>query len=175
MTRRWIFWLPLLLGVLLLGLFYLGLKKPTDHVIVSRMIGQQLPVFTAPPALPGQPGASTADYKTGQPRLLNVFASWCLPCVAEIPVLLRIKAMGVPVDGIAVHDTTPALQAFLAKNGNPYERIGHDHNSKLQVALGSSGVPETFVIGGDGKVLYQHIGVVAEDDIPKLLGMMGQR
>ncbi len=172
MKRKWLLWLPFALGLVLLGLFYFGLRKPQDHVIVSRMVGKPLPEFAIPPALPTQPGAATADFRDGKPRLLNVFASWCLPCVAEVPVLLRLKAMGVEVAGVAVHDTTPAIEAFLAKHGNPYARIGRDDASRVQVALGSSGVPETFVIGGDGTILHQHIGVVSDADIPRLLGLL---
>ncbi len=175
MKRKWLLWLPFALGLVLLGLFYVGLKKPEDHIIVSRMVGKPLPLFTAPAALPGQPGAATADYRMGKPRLLNIFASWCVPCVAEVPVLLRLKAMGVEVDGIAVHDTTEALQSFLARNGNPYTRIGRDDQSRIQLMLGSSGVPETFVIDGRGMIVHQHIGVVSEADIPKLLGLLGQQ
>jgi cytochrome c biogenesis protein CcmG, thiol:disulfide interchange protein DsbE len=90
-------------------------------------------------------------------------------------VLLRLKAMGVEVDGIAVHDTPEALQAFLAKNGNPYSRIGSDDQSRIQLMLGSSGVPETFVVDGKGMIVHQHIGVVSERDIPQLLGLLGQQ
>ena len=175
MRRRWLLWLPFALGLVLLGLFYMGLKKPADHVIVSRMVGKPLPEFATPPAMPGQPGAATADYRQGQPRLLNIFASWCVPCVVEIPVLMRLKAMGVEVDGIAVHDTPAALQVFLAKNGNPYSRIGSDDQSRIQLMLGSSGVPETFVIDGKGVMVHQHIGVVSERDIPQLLSLLGKQ
>ena len=175
MKRKWLLWLPFALVLVLFGLFYLGLKKPTDHVIVSHMVGKPLPEFATPPALPGQPGAATADYRGGKPRLLNIFASWCVPCVVERPVLMRLKAMGVVVDGIAVHDTCEALQAFLAKNGNPYSRIGSDDASRVQVALGSAGVPETFVIDGNGVIIHQHIGVVSERDIPQLLGLLGKQ
>ena len=174
MTRRLILWLPLALIAVLFAVFYLGLRNPEDHVIVSQVVGQPTPQFSAAPALPGQPGIATADLHDGKPRLLNVFASWCVPCVAEIPMLMRLKALGVEVDGVAVHDTTPALTKFLADNGNPYTRIGMDDAGKVQIAFGSSGVPETFVIDGKGKVIHQHIGAVMEQDIPQLLALLEQ-
>jgi cytochrome c biogenesis protein CcmG, thiol:disulfide interchange protein DsbE len=174
MKRPLLLWLPLALGLILLGLLFHGLRNPEDHTIVSQMVGKPLPEFNTPPALPGQPGAATADYRQGKPRLINVFASWCVPCIVEIPVLMRLKAMGVQVDGIAVHDTPEALQKFLSKHGNPYSRIGRDDLSRLQMALGSAGVPETFVIDGKGVIVYQHIGVVAERDIPLILSKLGQ-
>jgi len=172
MKRKWIVWLPFALGIALFAAFYLGLRNPTDHVIASRMVGQPLPEFAAGPAMPGQPGAATGDFRDGKPRLLNIFASWCVPCVQEIPMLLRLKAMGAEINGIAVHDTTPALDKFLAENGNPYTRIGLDEAGRAQIAFGSAGVPETFVVDGRGVIIHQHIGVVEEADIPKLLAML---
>ena len=175
MKRGLILWLPLALVLALFAVFWVGLHKQENHDIASQMVGKPLPEFAVPAALPGQPGASAADFRDGKPRLLNVFASWCIPCVAEVPVLMRLKGMGVEVVGIAVHDTAPALDQFLARNGNPYARIGNDDQSRIQLALGSSGVPETFVIDGQGRIVKQHIGVVGEDDVPALLALLGQK
>ncbi len=172
MNRKLLLWLPFALGLGLLALFYAGLRNPADHVIASKLVGQPLPEFAAGPAIPGQPGAATADYRDGKPRLLNVFASWCVPCVQEIPMLLRLQAQGAQVDGIAVHDTSADLARFLAENGNPYTRIGLDEGGRAQMALGSAGVPETFVVDGRGVIVYQHIGVVTEEDMPRLLALL---
>lgn len=172
MNRKLLLWLPFGLCVILFGVFFLGLKNPDDHVIASQMVGKPLPEFSAGPAIPGQPGAASSDFKDGKPRLLNIFASWCVPCVQEIPMLIRLKAAGAEIDSIAVHDTTPDLTKFLSQNGNPYTRIGLDEGGKAQIAFGSAGVPETFVVDGKGTILYQHIGVVTEEDMPKLLVML---
>ncbi len=175
MTRKLLLWLPFALGFMLFGVFYLGLRKPDDHVIASQIVGQKLPEFSAGPAVPGQPGLASTDFRDGKPRLLNVFASWCVPCVQEAPMLMRLKDMGVEVDGIAVHDTQADLAKFLADNGNPYARIGLDEAGRAQLAFGSSGVPETFVVDGQGKIVHQHIGVIEEDDMRKLLAMLGRK
>ena len=175
MTRKLLLWLPFALGIVLFAVFYLGLRKPDDHVIASQIVGQKLPEFAAAPAVPGLPGLASADFNDGKPRLLNVFASWCVPCVQEAPMLMRLKDMGVEVDGIAVHDTQANLAKFLAENGNPYARIGLDEAGRAQLAFGSSGVPETFVVDGQGKILHQHIGVIGEDDMQKLLTMLGRK
>jgi cytochrome c biogenesis protein CcmG/thiol:disulfide interchange protein DsbE len=175
MKRGLILWLPLALVIALFIVFWRGLMQPDDHVIASQMVGKPLPEFAFPAAMPGQPGAGAADFRDGKPKLLNVFASWCLPCIAEVPVLMQMKAQGADVVGVAIHDTTPALEKFLGQHGNPYSRIGHDTGSRLQIALGSSGVPETFVIDGKGMIVHQHIGVVSETDVPKLMAMLGQR
>lgn len=173
MRRAAILWLPLALVLVLFGLFWFGLHRRENHDVASQMVGKPLPAFNAPAIIADRPGAANTDFQHGKPRLLNVFASWCLPCVAEVPVLLRLQAMGIEIDGIAVHDTPEALGKFLAQNGNPYARIGSDDQSRIQLALGSSGVPETFVIDGKGTIIAQHIGVVDQRDLPDLLDKLG--
>lgn len=172
MKRQWLLWLPFVLVVLLFGVFYLGLRNPDDRIIASNVVGQPLPEFDAGPAIPGQRGVASADFKDGKPRLLNIFASWCVPCIREIPMLLRLKSQGVDIAGIAVHDTSPDVARFLTDNGNPYSSIGLDEAGRAQLAFGSSGVPETFVVDGKGKIVHQHIGVVTEADISNLLIML---
>ncbi|MDE2405115.1 MAG: redoxin family protein [Sphingomonadales bacterium] len=172
MKRGLIVWLPLALGLALMAGLYLGLRKPEGHVIASRLVGQTLPEFTTRPVLPGQPPSASADFRDGRPRLLNIFASWCVPCRDEAEMLVRLKAQGVEIDGIAVHDDVDALTTFVAANGNPYRHLGIDEAGRAQMAFGSSGVPETFVIDGRGRILYQHIGAVTEDDGRKLIAML---
>lgn len=174
MKYKPLLWLPFILGFALLGAFYKGLKHPDDHIIASKMIGQPLPQFSATPAMPGQAGAATTDFADGKPRLLNIFASWCVPCKAEMPMLMRLKALGVDVVGVAVHDTSPDLTEFLSENGNPYSRIGLDDGGRAQIALGSAGVPETFVVDGKGRILHQYIGAIPEEEVPQLLAMLGK-
>lgn len=174
MKRNWLMWLPFVLVLGLFGAFYLGLQNPSDHVIASQMVGQKLPEFDAMPAMPDQPGAKTGDFRDGKPRLLNIFASWCIPCVQEIPILLRLKAQGIDIAGVAIHDSSPELARFLAENGNPYSRVGLDQNGRAQLAFGSAGVPETFVVDGQGRIIHQKIGPVTEEDLPELLAMLGK-
>ena len=73
--------------------------------------------------------------------------------------------MGISIDAIAIRDTTPALTDFLRRNGDPYDRIGDDRQSTVQLALGSSGVPESFVIDGDGRIVLQHVGDIRPEDV----------
>ncbi|HEY6869802.1 MAG TPA: redoxin family protein [Novosphingobium sp.] len=173
MTRKLVLWLPFALVAALFLAFLVSLRHPDDRVIASQVVGKPLPEFAAAPAFPGRPGATSADFRDGRPRLLNIFASWCVPCRDEVPMLGRLKAAGAEIDGIAVHDSAPELQKFLDQYGDPYARIGLDDNGKAQIAFGSAGVPETFVVDGRGQVLYQHIGVVGEEDMPRLLAMLG--
>ncbi len=167
--KRWLLWVPVLAFVALIAVLASGLFRPADRAVRSAMIGQPLPIFALAAIVPGKPGLASKDFGTGQPRLLNVFASWCPPCIAEAPILLQLKAAGVPIDGVAIRDTTPALQAFLARNGDPFDRIGDDPESRIQFALGSSGVPESFVIDGEGKIVHQHIGDIKAVDVPTIV------
>lgn len=166
---RWAMWLPLALFVGFVLLFLSGLLHPADRDVKSAMIGKPLPAFDLPAAVAELPGLSSKDMQSGQPRLLNIFASWCVPCAAEAPVLAQLKASGVEIDGVAIRDHRDDLNAFLARNGNPYARIGADDVSAIQFAIGSSGVPESFVIDGKGVIRYQHIGEIRADQVPMIL------
>ena len=97
-----------------------------------------------------------------------------MPCITEIRVLQQLKTRGVAIDGIAVRDRPEDLADFLASNGDPYERIGSDAQSRVQIALGSSGVPESFVVDGKGVIRYQHIGPIEASDVPMILAKLEQ-
>lgn len=167
--KRWLLWVPLLVFAALVVLVGRGLMVPADTAVKSALVGKPLPEFALLPMLAGKPGVKRADFATGKPRLLNVFASWCVPCIAEAPQLMKLKEAGVEIDAIAIRDTPAAVGAFLARNGDPYIRVGSDPQSQVQIGIGSSGVPETFVIDGQGRIAAQHIGDIREEDVPKLL------
>jgi cytochrome c biogenesis protein CcmG/thiol:disulfide interchange protein DsbE len=97
-----------------------------------------------------------------------------VPCIGEVTVLQELKARGVAIDGIAVRDRPEDIAGFLARNGDPYERIGSDSQSRVQIALGSSGVPESFIVDGRGIIRYQHIGPIDASDIPMILTKLDQ-
>jgi cytochrome c biogenesis protein CcmG/thiol:disulfide interchange protein DsbE len=145
------------------------LVKPADPAIPSQLVNREMPNFALPAALPGKPGLTSADLASGQPRLVNIFASWCVPCAGEAPVLAELKRRGVPIDAIAVRDTPGAIAAFLARNGDPYQRIGSDRQSQVQISLGSSGVPETFVVDGKGVIRHQYVGPLTAANVPGVL------
>jgi cytochrome c biogenesis protein CcmG/thiol:disulfide interchange protein DsbE len=162
---RWAIWLPLALFVSFVGLVMVGMLAPADHEVASAMIGKPLPQFDLRPAIPERPGLARKDFG-GKPRLLNVFASWCIPCAVESPQLDALAKQGVEINGIAIRDHEEDVTAFLTRNGNPFTRIGADDVSSVQLAIGSSGVPETFVIDGKGVIRYQHIGEIRADQLP---------
>lgn len=170
MIRMRVFlWVLVGLAAGLFGLFAYQLSQPKDEFVESAMIGQPIPAFDLPPAVADRPGLSSRDLADGQARLLNVFASWCVPCAAEAPNLARLEAGGANIVAVAIRDRPEDVAAFLSAYGNPFSRIGKDDISAVQLSLGSSGVPETFVIDGAGVIRYQHIGDIRDDDVAVLL------
>lgn len=170
--RKILIWLPLMLFLGFIGLFASGLFQPDDRIIHSRLVGQPLPAFALPAAASDRPALASGQLATGKPRLLNIFASWCVPCAAEAQQLMALKQAGVQIDAIAIRDARPDVDRFLKRYGNPYARIGLDARSGVQIALGSSGVPESFVIDGKGRIAYQHIGDIRADDVPMILNRL---
>ncbi len=85
---------------------------------------------------------------------------------------MKLKAAGVQIDAVAIRDTPKAVAAFLSRHGDPYARIGDDAQRVVQIGIGSSGVPETFVIDGQGRIAAQHIGDIRDEDVPKLLAAL---
>ena len=167
--RRWVVWVPLCVFGAVVAVIAWGLWRPADRTVRSAMVDQPLPAFTLPALVPGKPGVASAGFAGGKPRLLNVFASWCVPCIAEAPQLMTLKAAGVAIDAVAIKDTPADVTDFLRRYGDPYAAIGDDAHSRVQLALGSSGVPETFVIDGRGRIVMQHVGDIRADDVPVIL------
>ena len=164
--------IPIILLVwLLIGLAW-RLVKPADTAIPSQLVTRELPAFALAPAVAGKPGLASTDLRGGEPRLLNIFASWCVPCVGEAPILNELRRRGVKIDAIAVRDTPEAVAAFIHRHGDPYERVGADPQSNVQITLGSSGVPETFVVDRRGIIRHQYVGPLSASNIPGVLAQL---
>lgn len=172
MSPRWKYWIPMLLLAIVGGFALRGLSEPKDEFVHSAMVGKKLPAFALKPATEGVEGLNAQDFADDKPRLLNLFGSYCIPCIAEAPQLDALKKAGAEIDAVAISDKPEGVAEFLKKYGNPFTRIGDDPTGSLQLALGASGVPETYVIAGDGTIIYQHIGDIRADDVPMLLGKL---
>ncbi len=170
----WAMWLPLLLFGGFVALVLIGLLRPASREVKSAMIGKSLPQFAMRAAAADRPGLAFADMADGKPKLLNIFASWCVPCAVEAPQLQALRARGIDVVGVAIRDHPQDLAGFLARNGNPYSRIGADDVSKIQFDIGSSGVPESFVIDGKGVIRYQHIGDIRADQVDVIAAQVAE-
>lgn len=175
MKRPWLIWLPLGLFAVFLVLASIGLRKPESaNIVTSRMIGQPFPAITLPPAASGVAGITPADFGKGQVKLVNIFASWCLPCMVEAPQLAQLAQRGVVIEGVAIRDAQPDVDRFLQRYGNPFRHIGLDARSGLQFQLGSSGVPESFIVDGKGIIRYQHIGPIHPGEVDRIMAQIAQ-
>jgi cytochrome c biogenesis protein CcmG, thiol:disulfide interchange protein DsbE len=162
--KRLLFILPVVAFIALLAVFFLGLGRD-PRALPSAFIDKPLPSFAVGPVRPGDPnGLSNTDFARGEPALLNVFASWCGPCRVEHPVLMRLRAEGVPIHGLDWKERQPGAGAkWLSDNGDPYIRAGDDQSGRAGIEIGVAGVPETFVIDKKGRVRYRHVGAVTPD------------
>jgi len=167
--KRLVLWVPLAAFALFVVLAAVYLRSPSDRTIRSQLIGRSLPEFALPAALPGRATVARASFTAGRPRILNVFASWCVPCIAEAPHLEALARRGLPIDAVAIRDRPQDVARFLTQHGDPYQGIGLDDDSRVQLSLGSSGVPETFVVDGRGIIRYQHIGPIDETNMADII------
>ena len=160
--RRLVVLLPLLFFAALAGVFVLGLNRDPS-LIPSVLIDKPLPSFDLPAVGAGDPGLASRDFRK-EPMLLNMFASWCVSCRVEHPLLLDLHAHGVPIAGIDWEDQGAAGTKYLKDNGDPYARVGLDGSGRTGIDLGITGVPETFVVDKHGRVRYKQIGPIETAD-----------
>ncbi|MFM5894396.1 MAG: redoxin family protein [Novosphingobium sp.] len=171
---RWALWLPLGFFAAFAALVLFAMLRPADRAVKSAMVGKPLPQFALAAATLAQPGLARTDLADGKPHLLNIFASWCVPCAVEAPQLQGLRARGIDVVGVAIRDRPEDLAQFFARNGNPFSRVGKDDISAIQFALGSSGVPESFVIDGQGVIRYQHIGDIRPEQVDMIAAKVAE-
>ena len=133
-------------------------------VLRSTFIERPAPDF-ALPRLMEEGGIAAADLKGDGPVVLNFWASWCAPCRAEHPDLMRLAADGVRVIGINYKNEPDRARAFLEQLGNPFEAVGVDESGRVGIEYGVAALPETFVLRGDGTILYKHVGPINPGDL----------
>jgi cytochrome c biogenesis protein CcmG/thiol:disulfide interchange protein DsbE len=157
--------LPLVALVALLTVFALNINRDPS-LIQSVLIDKPAPQFTlAAVEGTGVPGFDTAAL-SGEVTVVNVFASWCIPCRDEHPVLEALKQQtGVRMFGMNQKDAAENAAAFLTELGNPYDAIGADTNGRTSIDWGVYGVPETFVVDAKGVIRFKHVGPLVIEDI----------
>jgi cytochrome c biogenesis protein CcmG, thiol:disulfide interchange protein DsbE len=163
--KKLLFAVPLLLLVGLVSVFALTINRDPS-LVRSVLIDKPAPSFSlaAVDGL-GVPGFDTASLQ-GAPTVVNVFASWCIPCRDEHPLLESLKAeTGVRLFGINHSDAPENARAFLAELGNPYDAIGADRDRRVSIDWGVYGVPETFVVDATGKITFKHVGPLTAEAI----------
>ncbi len=171
--RQWGLALPFIVFAALAFLFWYALETGDPSRLPSVLIGKPVPAFTLPPIEgmePGSDGLSNADLTDGKPTVLNVWASWCVPCHTEHPLLMKLaKEPGIRIFGINYKDDAAAARRFLGRYGNPFARVGADRSGRTAIDLGVYGVPETYVISGDGKIAFRQAGPLTEAIIKEKL------
>lgn len=167
--RYVLFALPLLLLVGLIGVFAMSMNRDPS-LVRSVLIDKPAPEF-AMPAVPelGVPGFDTASLK-GQVTVVNVFASWCIPCRDEHPLLLALRDVSnVRLFGINQSDAPENAVAFLTELGNPYAAVGADRDRRVSIDWGVYGVPETFVVDAKGIITFKHVGPLTPQSMDEQL------
>lgn len=149
-----------LLGGYLIASQFFGYERDT---LPSTLIGNPAPAVALPPLEEGAPTIDAEALRAPGVKLVNVWASWCVPCRVEHPFLVELAEAGVTVFGINYRDTPANARGFLEEMGNPFARIGTDRTGRAGVEWGVYGVPETFVIDGDGVIVFKHVGPIQRD------------
>ena len=165
--KRWLAFLPLAALALMAVLFVGYSLKRNPQVQPDAMVGKPMPALTLPDLTTGRPVA-LAQAARG-PVLVNFFASWCAPCEIEHPELMRLKAAGVPIVGVAYKDAPENSTAFIGRLGDPFRDKLIDRDGRAGLEFGVTGVPETYLIGSDGAILAKHSGPLTQADSEALL------
>ncbi len=156
-----IYAIPLLVFALLAVTFAIGLTL-NPREIPTVLVGKPVPQFDLPPVQGRTLGLSDTNLK-GEVSLVNVFASWCVECRAEHPLLMGLSRSGiVPIHGLNYKDKPDDAQGWLDGLGDPYVRTGADINGRVAIDWGVYGVPETFIVDKKGRIAYKHIGAISE-------------
>ncbi len=174
-TRRWLVMLPLIGFGVIAALFLLRLYGGDPSKIPSALIGRPAPQTTLPP-LEGLtrdgvavPGLDPSVFK-GKVSLVNVWASWCVPCHDEAPLLTEMaKDKRLQIVGINYKDVPDNARRFLGRYGNPFSAVGVDSNGRGSIEWGVYGVPETFVVGRDGTIVYKLVGPITPQNLERVL------
>lgn len=171
---------PLAIFAILAALFAFALRGGDPSRLPSALIGRPAPTVVLP-ALEGLTdgarsigGFATADLARGEVSVVNFWASWCVPCVQEHPLLVALKEQtGVKLYGVNYKDQSATARRFLGRYGNPFVAVGVDANGRAAIDWGVTGMPETFIINGKGEIVYKHIGPISPETLEsKILPMI---
>ena len=168
--RRWLVYAPLVVFLALAWLLFERLGAGDPSSIPSVLIGQTAPPLDLP-GLNGGRGLTDADLRAGHVSVVNMFGSWCEPCQYEHQFLMALaadpdlKAKGVAIYGVAQRDPADNVRRFLGAKGDPYAKVGLDENNRAGIDWGVYGVPETFVVSGDGKLTFKLVGPITAETL----------
>ena len=172
----WFWFVPLAIFLSVSGAFFYALHSGDPSTLPSVLIGKSIPEFELPAVqnlkLDGQtiPGFGSTELGQNEATIVNVWASWCGPCTTEHPFLMALKdKSGVPIYGINHKDQPANARRFLRRLGNPYAAVGADTKGRVSIDWGVYGVPETFIVNGEGKIILKHVGPINQAIVDKKL------
>ncbi len=170
MNKRFLFLLPVMLFLGVAAAFLWGLLGNRDpRIIPSPLIDKPVPSFSLPNLREGRPGLTQADL-TGRAVLVNVFASWCQPCLIEHPLLMRLaRQEGVEIIGLNYKDVSATAESWLQRHGDPYANIVKDSDGRAAIDWGVYGVPESFLVDAQGRVRFKHVGPLTPQVVEDVL------
>ena len=167
-VKRLLFVLPVLLFAIVGVGLAVGLTRDPE-VLPSVLIDKDVPLFELPP-VDGRVGSGLSSRDlVGKPSLVNVFASWCVPCRVEHPLFMRLAEQGVTIYGINYKDPPAQASAWLEELGDPFARIGADRDGRVGIDWGVYGGPETFVVDGAGRIRHRFVGPLQPRDVDQIL------
>ncbi|MEQ8746166.1 DsbE family thiol:disulfide interchange protein [Pyruvatibacter sp.] len=171
-SRRFGALIPVSIFAALAVLLYLALFWGDPSEVPSALVGQPVPEFALPPVegLAGVPGFTNEDLATGAVTIVNVWASWCVPCRTEHPLLVQLAARDdVRLVGLNYKDAPENARRFLGTLGNPFVAVGSDRTGRTAIDWGVYGVPETFIVDGAGIIRFKHVGPLEPGDIENVI------
>jgi len=167
---------PVLVFVVLAGLLGYALTTGDPTKLPSALIGRPVPQTDFPPIegliVNGAPasGWHARDLANGKTSIVNFWASWCVPCIEEHPLLAALKARtGIDIYGVNYKDQPEAGRRFIGRYGNPFTAVGTDRSGRSAIEWGVYGMPETFVVNGRGEIAYKHVGPISKESLEKQL------
>jgi len=164
---KWLYVLPAVLFLALAGVLFYAMNRTAatgEAPLPSMLVGKSVPGDELPPLDTASQGFGPKELAAGQVTVVNVFASWCVPCHSEAPMLMRLAARhDFRLFGLVQKDKPANIRSFLAENGNPFSRIGLDADGRASIDWGIYGVPETFIVDGHGIVRARIVGEITED------------
>lgn len=166
---NWLRIAPIAIFLMLAAAFAFALSSGDPSKLPSALLGKQAPTVAIPPidelADNGKPvpGIEAKDFASGAPVVVNFWASWCAPCIAEHPLLMALKdKTGVAILGVNYKDQPAAARRF-GRYGNPFSAAGADANGRAAIEWGVYGMPETFVLDGKGRIVFKHVGPLSPE------------
>jgi cytochrome c biogenesis protein CcmG/thiol:disulfide interchange protein DsbE len=171
--KRWIFVLPVLAFAVIAFFLFKSLVAPPPEILPSALIDKPAPRLTLPALDAATQGFGPQDLAAGHVTVVNVFASWCIPCHEEAPALMNLAALsptrGFQIYGMVQKDTPQNIRGFLNEAGNPFGRIAMDADGRASIEWGVYGAPETFVVDGKGVIRFKYVGPLTDQIVSSQL------